>query len=83
MIKKVILKIYTSEKKIKYDVGNDDYTEFHDFTIVESTNCPHLIPGESFKVRANKYPEDLLEIVTGEKDPRMGVNVEIVLREDK
>ena len=88
-MRKVILKMYSSERKKRIYLSVKDEKEdllecqFHDFRIVESTNCPHLIPGESFRIKANKYPEDLWEVVTGDKGPEMRRGVEIVLREEE
>ena len=84
-MRKVILKMFSSEKKkrIFSAVKKDDFNmQFHDFKIIESTNCPHLIPGESFKINESNYPEGLWEVVAGDKYPEIRRGVEIVLREE-
>lgn len=61
---KVILEIISSEwkqKNVAPGLEKEARVDEHEFTVVESTDLPHLIPGESFYVHRDNYPRGLFE----------------------
>jgi len=78
---KVILEILSSEWKQKnVDPGlkKEARVDEHEFTVVESIDLPHLIPGESFYVHKDNYPKGLFAH-TG----LPAKDVQVILRREK
>ena len=73
-MKKIILEIISAKFKRENHVDPSNHT----FIIIESTNLPEFIPGESFELDPDTYPENLWEKIGGM--PVEPDNVEIVLR---